>query len=199
MYYDYFYKCAKLHADVNHFYDGILPYELHLRMTHDVYSEFAHLLDNTKNYYGDERLGHREEAVTLREACGKAAAGYDLIEDARQTYNDVKNLLGQEAADIIFAVTNEKGKSRKERASPKYYQGIRETPGAVFVKLCDRIANVRFGRMMKSNQFDMYKKENAGFMVSLGWGGAGNITPFESSIATMYAPMFLALENLFRD
>jgi hypothetical protein len=57
----------------------------------------------------------------------------------------VKNHLDEGAADIIYAVTNDKGKNRKERAGVKYYEGIRKTPGAVFVKLCDRIANVQYG------------------------------------------------------
>ena len=70
--------------------------------------------------------------------------------------------------DIIYAVTNEKGKNRNERANEKYYEGIRSTPGAVFVKLCDRIANVQYSKMMKSRMFEVYGKEQFEFQRMLG-------------------------------
>jgi (p)ppGpp synthase/HD superfamily hydrolase len=103
------------------------------------------------------------------------------------SYNDVKNQLGQEAADIIYAVSNEKGKTRAERANDKYYEGIRNTPGAVFVKLCDRIANVQYSKMTKSRMFEMYKKENTNFLTKL---GGGDIEYYE---------MVVALTNLLNE
>jgi hypothetical protein len=41
-------------------------------------------------------------------------------------------------------LTNDKGRTRQERAGEHYYQGIRETPYAPFVKLCDRTANMTY-------------------------------------------------------
>ena len=157
------------HRNTNHLYGGYLPYEFHLNMAHVVYDEFNHLLDNTKDYYtGEEYRGPGQDQITLRQACSLGVYGHDLIEDTRVSYNDVKSMLGQESADIIYAVTNEKGKTRKERANTKYYMGIRETPGAVFVKLCDRIANVRYSKMTGSRMFEMYRKENGDFEKALG-------------------------------
>jgi len=124
------------------------------------------------------------------DACFRATWGHDLIEDCRVSYNDVKEQLGQEAADIIYAVTNEKGKNRKERANDKYYEGIRNTPGAVFVKLCDRIANVQYSKMTKSRMFEMYKKENDDFIVRLGYVYSNTHPYFE---------MFNYLTNLFNE
>jgi len=138
-------------------------------MVHQVAMDFKHLLDDTKDYFTGERYrGPNQDQVTLQDACLNATWGHDLIEDCRVSYNDVKSHLGQEAADIIYAVTNEKGKTRSERANDKYYEGIRNTPGAVFVKLCDRIANVQYSKMTKSRMFEMYKKENEHFIKSLG-------------------------------
>lgn len=162
--------CIDQHANTNHMYDTYLPYEFHLRMVANVAKDFSNLLDDTVDYYTGKReinKGH-DETVTLRSACLIAAWGHDLIEDTRNTYNDVMNHLGQEAADIIYAVTNEKGKNRKERANDKYYEGIRNTPGAVYVKLCDRIANAQYSKMTKSRMFEMYKKENEEFGKALG-------------------------------
>ena len=178
--------CVEQHRSTNHYYDTYLPYEFHLRMVAEVAKDFKHLLDDTKDYFtGKETVKHDENKVTLRDACLRAVWGHDLIEDCRVSYNDVKNQLGQEAADIVYAVSNEKGKNRAERANDKYYEGIRNTPGAVFVKLCDRIANVQYSKMTKSRMFELYKKENTNFLTKL---GGGDIEYYE---------MVVALTNLF--
>jgi hypothetical protein len=81
-----------------------------------------------------------------------AAYYHDSIEDARLTYNDVtkiaKGFMDESqaymAAEIVYALTNDKGRTRAERAGEKYYQGIRETPYAPFIKLADRLANISY-------------------------------------------------------
>ena len=153
--------------------------------------DFNYLLDDTVDYYtGEPYRGPRQEQVTLKHACMLATWGHDLIEDTRVSYNDVMNHLGQEAADIVYAVTNEKGKNRKERGGVKYYEGIRQTPGAVFVKLCDRIANVQYSKMTGSRMFEMYRKENDEFVTRLGY-------PFNNGHD--YSNMFEYLIQLFED
>ncbi len=186
--------CLDQHRNTNHMYDTYLPYEFHLRMVHQVGIDFKNLLDNKLDYFtGKEaaELKRNEECVSLRTACLRATFGHDLIEDTRVSYNDVMNHLGQEAADIIYAVSNEKGKNRKERANDKYYEGIRNTPGAVFVKLCDRIANVQYSKMTGSRMFEMYKKENTEFTKALGLIGDGVEYPGHE-----YYKMYKYLDNL---
>ena len=182
--------CIEQHRKTNHQYDRYLPYEFHLRMVNNVCEDFIHLLDGEFEMKTGDRISHPPFQTSLREACRRATWGHDLIEDTRVSYNDVKTELGEEAADIIYAVTNDKGKNRKERAGDKYYEGIRNTPGAVFVKLCDRIANVQYGKMTKSRMFEMYKKENDEFVVQLGW---------DRKESHPYGEMFRYLNNLFND
>ena len=170
--------CIDQHQKTNHFYDKYLPYEFHLRMVVQAAKNFIHLVKDSND--GEE---------TFRDVIILAAWGHDLIEDTRTSYNDVKDVLGYSAAEIIYAVSNEKGKTRKERANEKYYKGIRETEGAVFVKLCDRIANVQYSKMTGSRMFKMYEKENENFMVELGWSG---------SPTHPYAKMFFYLQDLFK-
>ena len=148
------------HEGTNHMYDKYLPYEFHLRMVANAASKFMHLM------VPKDKL-HPGNSVSIDLTL--AAWGHDLIEDTRLSYNDVKETLGHNAAEIIYAVSNEKGKNRKERANEKYYEGIRNTSGAVFVKLCDRIANVQYSKMTGSRMFEMYRKENDEFMTSLGY------------------------------
>ena len=181
--------CIDQHRNTNHFYDTYLPYEFHLRMVNQVADDFKHLLPvnlltRIETIYHNSFQTVDETGYAIKLACW----GHDLIEDTRVSYNDVKEKLGDNAADIIYAVSNEKGKTRKERANTKYYEGIRNTPGAVFVKLCDRIANVQYSKMTKSRMFEMYKKENDDFMTELGYG-------FNNSHE--YSVMFDYLMDLF--
>ena len=163
--------CIQKHANTNHYYDKYLPYEFHLRMVVQIFNDFKHLLP--ENMFVDSHEVHRnmwEEQDRTLDVIEMACWGHDLIEDTRTSYNDVKEqsrvgtYLQTEVADIIYAVTNEKGRNRRERGNDAYYQGIRETPGAQFVKLCDRIANVQYSKLTKSDMFGMYKKENDDFM-----------------------------------
>lgn len=187
--------CIEKHNETNHMYDTYLPYEFHLRMVYNVGLKFKHLLDDTKDYYtGEPWRGPKQNQVTLRDTCLLSCWGHDLIEDCRVSYNDVKDHLGQEVADIVYAVTNEKGKNRKERANDKYYEGIRNTPGAIFVKLCDRIANVQYSKMTGSRMFEMYKKENTEFTKALGLRGDGVEYPGHE-----YYQMYKYLINLFEN
>lgn len=154
------------HENTNHMYAGYLPYRFHLEMVVGVAYKFREIWSNL--YY---QLPFYEVAIP-------AAYGHDLIEDTRVTYSDIKaqinNPLAQEISNIIYALTNEKGKNRVERANDKYYEGIRNTPGAVFVKLCDRIANVKFGLLIGGSMLDQYRKENRKFLEKLGLIGENN-------------------------
>ena len=66
---------------------------------------------------------------------------HDVIEDTMATYKDVKENFGEEVAEIVYCVTDELGRSRKERKS-KTYKKIRNNPKSIVVKLCDRISNI---------------------------------------------------------
>jgi hypothetical protein len=98
---------------------------------------------------------------------------HDCIEDARKTFNDVKNACGEKSALISFALTNSDGMTRDERADAKYYAKIRTTQYAIFAKLCDRIANIEHGIRTGSSMASKYKKEHAHFKFEL-WSCANN-------------------------
>ena len=119
-------------------------------MVDDVAVKFLHLITENKHQI-------------VRAAC----YCHDTIEDCRQTYNDVKQATNVEVADIVYALTNEKGKTRRERANDTYYAGIRATEFATFVKLCDRIANTEHSKNTGSRMLGMYRKENTAFMAKI--------------------------------
>jgi hypothetical protein len=94
------------------------------------------------------------------------AQGHDLIEDARLTYNDITFELSTHMirdaipiAEAIFACTECRGRNRKERHSEEYYSLLVSNDLAVYVKLCDILANVQFSKMTHANMYLLYRKE----------------------------------------
>lgn len=153
------------HRSTNHLYDG-KPYdESHLAAVVRVFHRFKHILP---------------EAV--HDIVEGGCWTHDTIEDARKTFNDVKTVCGIEVANIAYALTNEKGRNRKERANEKYYQGIRDTEHAAFVKFCDRIANIEHGLSSGGHMLDGYRKEHGHFVNEL--------------YSAEYAPMIEHMEKL---
>jgi len=161
-------ECRKmaheLHQSVNQTYGDNLPYGFHLDMVAEGVRDYGHLV-----------CAREEDVLPLF----FGAYYHDSIEDARLSYNDVmrqaRQLMTEEqalmAVEIVYALTNDKGRTRAERAGEKYYKGIRETPYAPFVKLCDRLANVTYsceadghrGTRMK----DVYIGEMHHFLMSI--------------------------------
>lgn len=148
-------------VDCNQKYGDGLPYSHHLNMVFEIAVKNLHKVCAYEYHIIPILFG---------------ACFHDSIEDARLTYNDVLSIAGKYmtryqaliAAEIVYALTNEKGRNRKERASEKYYDGIRNTRYAPFVKWCDRYANVQFSIGMDSRMIKVYKKEMTEFVVLLG-------------------------------
>lgn len=138
------------HSETNHKYDN-KPYETHLEMVVEYAYKYGYLINS------DHDLDQIIASCWV----------HDTIEDCRQTYNDVRNELGIPVAEITYALTNEKGRNRKERANDAYYNGIRNNPLATYVKICDRLANVRYSSDNKSKMIEVYKKEHPNFMKQL--------------------------------
>lgn len=143
----------KCHRETNHFYgkgSQKKPYEYHLGKVFNIALKFQKLLP-------------KDVAENVIASCWT----HDCIEDARQTYNNVKEATNEQVAELTYALTNEKGKNRAERGNDKYYEGIRNAPYATFVKLCDRIANVEYSIYEGSSMAKKYEKENEDFMKKL--------------------------------
>ncbi len=136
----------KQHQRIGQMY-GDLPYHVHLNEVASFAKKYKHLIPE-KDY----------NEVYI------AAWGHDLYEDPGLSYNELKKVLGKFVADIIYAVSNEKGHNREEKANDKYYEGIKENKYALFVKLCDRLANMSFSKRNGNvGHYKMYEKEAINF------------------------------------
>lgn len=137
------------HHNTNHLYDG-KPYSVHLSLV---------------SFYAQKYINKipKEFQEDIISACWL----HDTIEDTRNTYNDIKKISNERVSNIVYALTNEKGKTRKERANEKYYNGINNEQFAKFVKLCDRLANVKYSVDINSKMKKVYQEENEYFIKSL--------------------------------
>jgi len=149
----------------NQKYADSLPYSFHIQCVEAQGEKFLHLVKQhivRAKYQGCEFNGVTIELVVLL-----SLSAHDLQEDGRMTYNDIKDLAselgnsiaGEMVADIVYCVTDLKGKTRKERKSDKYYQELKSNKLAVFVKLADISANTLFSKLTGSSMYDKYKSE----------------------------------------
>lgn len=154
-------EAVRLHASVGQTYGKGLPYGYHLCAVARVAMQYAASVV-------------ADEDNILPVVFG--AYFHDSIEDARLTYNDVIAHAGRYmdsrqavvAAEIVYALTNEKGRTRAERADERYYSGIRATPYAPLVKLCDRYANISYSHMSGQQHFiKVYTDEWTHFLKSI--------------------------------
>jgi hypothetical protein len=144
------------HKETNHFYDTNLPYSYHLSLARNEGERFKHLLTPFQWYWVCDGIW-----------------GHDTIEDARRSYSDVikaARLAGHTEANVvkiaeaIRAVTNYgRGRDRDERMPDYIYDEIRTTEGATYIKLMDRIANVKHGLISGSTMKRKYLKEQPHF------------------------------------
>ena len=114
--------------------------------------EVAHLL---------QRSGFTSREVVVAGWC------HDVVEDTKTTLDEVRERFGDEVARLVWAVTNEPGKNRKERALATYPKIRAAGRDAVAVKLCDRVVNVEACWKSQDAKLFMYRKEYADFRLAL--------------------------------
>lgn len=138
-------RCFAELAHTGQVYNEEVPYSVHLQQVVDVLKRFGVADDNLY------------------------CAGYlhDSIEDTRTSYSDIEKRFGTEVAELVFAVTNEQGRNRKERAAKTYPKIVAAGAQATILKLADRIANVEYGLADGIGKSDMYRKEFPEFATAL--------------------------------
>jgi guanosine-3',5'-bis(diphosphate) 3'-pyrophosphohydrolase len=95
-----------------------------------------------------------------------AAAMHDVVEDTSCTREDVAEVFGEAVALLVYAVSNEPGKNRRERHAKTHHKLI-EIADAMILKLADRIANIETCHATKSPLLGMYRREWPDFKLKL--------------------------------
>lgn len=117
------------------------PYVIHLFDTYRVLVEF----------------NHTEPTILA------AALLHDIIEDTPALYHTVKDAVGFDVAEIVFACSDWPGRNRTERRIRTLAHFKQHTEqqahDALKVKLADWIANIRDGLRSDTGKLSMYRKD----------------------------------------
>lgn len=148
------------------------PFETYALDARD-FARFEHSIRNHR-YGPHEYVFHLDATVRVLERFGihdqaLIAAGYlhDVLEDCEEvTREQIEDLFGLRVGALVWAVTDEPGRNRKERKA-RTYPKIAATPGAVTIKLADRIANAEYSAFKDQARYKMYQKEQSEFEAAL--------------------------------
>jgi (p)ppGpp synthase/HD superfamily hydrolase len=131
--------------------------------------DFAERRHGSQKYNGEPYAIHLCEAAAALDRFGVeddalsvAIWLHDIVEDTDTTLEEIERRFGPRVRDLVGAVTTEPGETRAARNSATYPK-IRRVPGAVTLKLADRIANVERGGPIRA----MYRKEHPAFRDAL--------------------------------
>lgn len=126
---------------------GDHPYLVHLYDVVQILNEYGYNIDAYQNLIA-------------------AAWLHDALEDTTLNYATIKKELGVQVAEIVFAVTDELGRSRKER-KVKTLPKLDNFLDAQIVKLADWIANLRDVHRSRPDLLQMYQKDYGAFKAAV--------------------------------
>jgi guanosine-3',5'-bis(diphosphate) 3'-pyrophosphohydrolase len=73
----------------------------------------------------------------------QAAILHDTIEDTETTYEDIVERFGQEVADVVMEVTDDKSLQKAQRKQAQVDHAPHKSRAAALVKLADKTSNLR--------------------------------------------------------
>lgn len=178
------YEKAKIYAGVAHqgqMY-GEDPYTAHLDHVDEILTNygFESYLNINDDYYSPIMI-----------------AGYlhDIIEDTKVTREDLEREFNSDVAELVWRVTDESGRNRKERKA-KTMPKILGDPRSVIIKIADRLGNIenciKYDNQQhkySSSLYGMYRGENQGFIDA--------VAPY--AIIPVCKEMLDYLRNIFYD
>ncbi len=89
-----------------------------------------------------------------------AAHCHDLIEDAKESYNNIKDNTNRDIADIVLAVTDVHEKNRLLRHLFTMGKTVKDHR-AIILKMCDMHANASYSKAHDSSMYAKYVEEYA--------------------------------------
>ena len=126
---------------------------------------FAEIVHQYKLYNGKKYMNHIMDCYNLGlEYCLTEdllipIILHDVLKTDQTLYSQIKKKFGKEVAEIVYSVTDELGRNRKERRG-KTYPKINNSK-SITVKLIDRLANVSHSYNTDNlKKLKLYKKEN---------------------------------------
>jgi (p)ppGpp synthase/HD superfamily hydrolase len=87
-----------------------------------------------------------------------AAYGHDLIEDAKQTVSEIKEIMGIDAARVVLRVTDVPAENRLMKHLLTMGKTV-EDYRAIILKMADIWSNATFSKISRSSMYDKYVEE----------------------------------------
>ena len=140
--------------------------EKHKGQTHGTRPFMMHLNEVVNALH---EFGYLDDDLTA------AAWLHDVVEDTPVEIEEIYETFGDRIGNLVDALTDGPGATRVEKKQ-KPYATIPKVPGALLVKLADRIANVRrtIAEGTAADKYrETYTQEHAGFCKALGGTGEG--------------------------
>lgn len=131
----------KCYDETNCSYDN-QNYYLHINMVVNILTDYISIF----------RL-HADRIPTIG-----AAHTHDLIEDAKQTFNNIQQVCGKDVADITLAVTDVPAENRLMRHLLTMGKTVKDYR-AIILKMCDMHANGSYSELSGSSMFKKYVAE----------------------------------------
>lgn len=131
----------KAHDDANCTYDG-KSYYTHVKMVEDAIDKYQTIFK--------ERSDYRNSRAS--------ASCHDLIEDAKLTFNDIKEMINRPVARIVLAVTDVHEENRLLRHLMTMGKTVKDHR-AIIVKLCDILSNATYSKAHGSSMYKKYVEE----------------------------------------
>jgi len=134
----------KCHADANCEYGKGESYMVHVNMVVDLIKAYNKVFKNP------------EDGMCAI----KAAYCHDVIEDTKESYNDVAEVIGKDAANVVLAVTDVAGENRLMKHLLTMGKTVLDYR-AIILKMCDICANATYSKNHNSSMYKKYVEEFA--------------------------------------
>ncbi len=136
-------------------YDGE-NYFTHIKMVYDIVERYESVFNFKEDYVNT--LG--------------AAYCHDILEDCKESYNDVSRIAGKDVADITLAVTDVPADNRLMKHLLTMHKTVKDYR-AIVLKMADILANATYSKANGSSMYRKYVIEYAYrkpiFQLALSW------------------------------
>lgn len=124
-------------------------YFVHINMVYDIiYTHKLIFIDNDETSKSDF-------TVTLAGACC-----HDLLEDTKESYNDIAKVCGKDVADVVLAVTDVPADNRLMKHLNTMHKTVKDYR-AIILKMADILANATYSKLQGSSMYNKYVAEYA--------------------------------------
>ena len=134
----------------------------HRGQSYDIYPYKFHLKQVVIVAESNFIPAYTQTASDLRRYIMLGCILHDVIEDSEITYQQLLKEFGETAAQIVRNVSDSPGYNRAKRKE-SVYVALEQTDiiskMSLYVKLCDRFANMVFSGSHSKRRFNMYIKE----------------------------------------